>query len=98
MNNNNPRSLGATPRSNLGSYRLLVYILYSRSRLVTHYDHTVQIESIYKLGRLLGTDSKRIRQYLSHLDHSGYISHLEFSESGNTAKCRLRTPIHLLST
>lgn len=80
-----------------GAYKLLVHILYG------HYSYLhagprglIHLESIRKLGRLLGTQSATVNLWLSWLEDQGYIASLVYTEDRRQAQFRVRFPTNMI--
>lgn len=75
-----------------GPHRVLTYLLYGLPPTIHCEDGYVVITSVRKLGKLLGTESKRINKWLLWLEDHGYIEHSIRSLNKHSVRVRMRRP------
>lgn len=74
-----------------GAYKLLVHLLYGQYQFMTVMPRgIIELQSIRKLARLLGTQSVKINKWLEFLEDHGYIESLQYSPNKRTAKFKIR--------
>lgn len=83
-----------------GAYKLLTYLLYSKytflERLPRGY---IRLRYIAKLARILGSESKHVRNWIQFLQDQGYLQDLSYSQNRRSVQFRVRpiSSIHNLS-
>lgn len=84
-------------RELLGSHRLLVHLLYAQASTMDVMPRgIIRLHSLRRTGRILGTDSRRVRTWLNYLEGLGYLESLTFSENKRMAQFRIRAPSNVI--
>lgn len=74
-----------------GAYKLLIHLLYGQYKFMAVMPRgIVELQSIRKLARLLGTQSYTVNRWLSYLEDNGYIESLQYSPNKRSAKFKIR--------
>lgn len=83
-------------RAKLGAYRLLGQLLYGEySHMQVQAYGLVQLSSLRRTARLLGTETKQVRIWLNHLEDLGYLQSITYSTNPDrslAATFRIRAP------
>lgn len=80
-----------------GAYKLLVHILYGQySNMDVGQRGIIELKSVRKLARLLGTQTATVNKHLAWLEDFGYIESLQYSQNRRTVKFRVRSPSNVI--
>ncbi len=94
QSNLSPRRYSNRPS---GAYKMLVLLLYGQYTYVTRAPRGITVlDSIRKLARLLGTDSRNVKQWLEFLESVGYLESLTYTPNMRSAKFKLREPSNVI--
>lgn len=75
-----------------GAYKLLVHIIYGQYQHMEKLPRgIVELRSVRKLARILGTQSATVNKWLEWLESSGYIESLQYGPYKRTVKFKIRT-------
>lgn len=79
-----------------GPHKLLVLLWSAHPPIVRYQKHAVlEIPSVRKVAKLLGTESKHVRRWLHWLQDQGYLVNLECPPEQRKASFRLLPPLNL---